>query len=161
MMLNSKTNPRKLDDMDRKILRALQSAPDLSVAALSDLVGLSQTPCWRRLKRLENEGVIRGRALITDPKAVGLSISVLAHIRLRQHDEETLESLEQEVAKHPMILECHSMSGDSDYVMRVVATDIDDYETFLKKVLLHLPGVASINSSFTLKTIKSTTNLPI
>ena len=152
---------RPLDDMDRKIVRAMQDDPDLSVADLSNVVGLSQTPCWRRLKRLEKDGVILRRATICDPKKLGLSICVLAHIRLHRHDEETLEALEAQVLQHPMILECFSMSGDSDYVMRVLAADMDDYEHFLKKVLLHLPAIASVDSSFALKIIKSTTNVPV
>jgi len=152
---------RPLDDMDRRIMRTLQVSPTLSVADLSEAVGLSQSPCWRRLKRLETEGVIVRRAILFDPKKAGLSVSVLAHIRLRAHDEETLEALERDVCDHPEILECFSMSGESDYVVRVVAASIDDYERFLKKVLLHLPGVASVNSSFTLKSIKATTDLPI
>jgi Lrp/AsnC family transcriptional regulator len=147
--------------MDRRLLRALQARPDLSVADLSEKVGLSQTPCWRRLKRLEADGVIVRRALVLDPKKLGLTVSVLAQIKLHRHDEETLEALERDVRAHPEILDCFSMSGESDYVMRVVAASIEDYERFLKKVLLHLPGVASVNSSFTLKTIKGTTDLPV
>jgi Lrp/AsnC family transcriptional regulator len=153
--------PRLLDDMDRKIVRALQQHPEMSIADISESIGLSPTPCWRRVKRLEVDGVIVRRAVIFDAKKLGLSINVLAHIRLHRHDEETLEALERDAGKHPEILECFSMSGESDYVMRVVAVGIEEYEHFLKKVLLHLPGVASVNSSFTLKTIKSTTNLPI
>ncbi|MFZ5707963.1 MAG: Lrp/AsnC family transcriptional regulator [Pseudomonadota bacterium] len=153
--------PRALDDSDRRILRAMQSHPDMSVADLSGIVGLSQTPCWRRIKRLEAEGVIARRAILFDPKKVGLPINVLAHVRLQRHDEETLEALERETLEHPEILECFSMSGESDYVMRVVAADMDAYERFLKKVLLHLPGIASVNSSFTLKTVKSTPDLPL
>ncbi len=152
---------RALDDSDRRILRAMQSHPDLSIADLSGLVGLSQTPCWRRIKRLEAEGVIARRAILFDPKKVGLPINVLAHVRLQRHDEETLEALEQQTLDHPEILECFSVSGESDYVMRVVAADMDAYERFLKKVLLHLPGIASVNSSFTLKTVKSTPDLPL
>jgi len=152
---------RPLDDMDRKIIRAIQTSPDLSVADLSEHVGLSQTPCWRRLKRLEQDGVILRRATICDTKKLGLSIIVLAHIKLHRHDEETLETLERQVIEHPMILECFSMSGDSDYIVRIVAEDMDDYERFLKKVILHLPAVASVNSSFVLKIIKSTTDLPV
>lgn len=150
-----------LDDMDRKILRALQADPDLSIADLGERVGLSHTPCWRRVKRMKQDGVIVRRATICDPRKLGLPINVLAQLKLQKHDEDTLEALEQGVLDHPMILDCYSMAGDSDYVLRVVAADIEDYERFLKKVLLHLPGVGSINSSFALKSIKSTSDLPI
>lgn len=152
---------RELDETDRRLLRLLQREPDLSVAAISDRIGLSQTPCWRRLKRLETDGVIMRRAVILDARKLGLAVSALAHLRLHRHDEETLEALENQVLEHPEIVECFSMSGESDYVLRVVAASIDDYERFLKKILLHLPGVASINSSFTLKQVKMTTDVPV
>ncbi|RYE41168.1 MAG: Lrp/AsnC family transcriptional regulator, partial [Hyphomicrobiales bacterium] len=119
------------------------------------------TPCWRRLKRLEAEGVIVGRAVILDAKLLGLTVNVFANLRLKQHDEETLDALEREVCNHHEIIDCFSMSGDSDYILRVSARSIEDYEQFLKKVLLHLPGVSSINSSFALKSVKMATSLPI
>lgn len=150
-----------IDDIDRRILRALQSHPEMSIADLSVLIGLSQTPCWRRIKRLERDSYIIGRAIILSEKKLGLTVSAFAHLRLRHHDEETLEALEAEVWRHPQIVECFSMSGEADYVLRVVAASIEDYERFLKKILLHLPGVGSINSSFTLKKIKATTDLPL
>lgn len=150
-----------LDETDRRILRALQAEPDLAIAQLSERVGLSQTPCWRRLKRLREAGVIRRLALILDPRQLGLPISVLAHLKLDRHDEETLEGFEAAVLGHPQIVECVSVSGESDYAMRVVAASVDDYERFLKKVLLHLPGVASINSSFMMNVVKRTTDLPV
>lgn len=152
---------RTLDDMDRKIVRTMQQHPNISIAELSERIGLSQTPCWRRLKRLEKDNVILRRAVIFDARKLGFSINVLAHIKLHRHDEETLETLERAASGQPEILECFSMSGESDYVMRIIAEGIEEYERFLKKVLLHLPGVASVNSSFTLKTIKSTTDLPV
>jgi Lrp/AsnC family transcriptional regulator len=150
-----------LDDMDRRILRVLQAEPELSIAQLGERVGLSQTPCWRRLKRLEADGVIQRRALILDARRLGLSVSVLAHLKLHRHDEDTLEQFEAAVLGHGEIVDCFSVSGESDYVMRVVAASIGDYERFLKKVLLHLPGVASVNSSFMMNIVKMTTDLPV
>ncbi|MBI1181325.1 MAG: winged helix-turn-helix transcriptional regulator [Alphaproteobacteria bacterium] len=150
-----------MDDMDRNILRALQAEPDLAIAQLGERVGLSQTPCWRRLKRLKASGVIQRLAMVLDPRRLGLSISVLAQLKLHRHDEQTLEEFEAAVLGHGEIVECFSVSGESDYVMRVVAASVDDYERFLKTVLLHLPGVASINSSFMLNVVKMTTDLPI
>ncbi|MGE0668711.1 MAG: Lrp/AsnC family transcriptional regulator [Sphingomonadales bacterium] len=152
---------QELDDADRRILRALQAEPELSVAQLGERVGLSATPCWRRLKRLKESGVIQRQALVLDPRQVGLPVSVVAHLKLHRHDEETLEGFESAVLGHGEIVECFSVSGDSDYVMRVVAASIEDYERFLKRVLLHLPGVASVNSSFTLNVVKLTTDLPV
>lgn len=149
-----------MDEIDLRILRKLQAQPGLPLTELASAVGLSQTPCWRRLKRLEKEGIIRGRALLLDPEALGLTVNVFAHLRLKSHHEETLEALERAVAAHPEIIECFSMSGESDYMLRVVSQSIQTYERFLKRELLHLPGVASINSSFALKCVKDTSALP-
>jgi Lrp/AsnC family transcriptional regulator len=150
-----------VDVIDRKILLALQVNPELSAADLASSVGLSHTPCWRRLKRLEQSGIIRGREIILDPVALGLTVIVFAEVRLKQHDENTLEDFEQIACRRPEILECFSMTGDSDYLLRIVVRSVEDYETFLKKVLLHLPGVTSVNSRFALKSVKLTSRLPI
>jgi Lrp/AsnC family transcriptional regulator len=150
-----------MDALDLRILSALQADPGISVVDLAQKVGLSHTPCWRRVKKLEAEGVILGRAILLNPAALGLEVVVFANLRLRHHDEQTLEALENEARALPQITDCSSMSGDSDYILRVVVSSIDEYEAFLKKVLLHLPGVASVNSHFALKTIKRTTHLPI
>jgi Lrp/AsnC family transcriptional regulator len=151
----------QMDDVDLRLLRTIQSEPDLAVAELARLAGLSQTPTWRRLKRLQDEGYISGRAVLLDAGRLGLTVNVFAYIRLKHHDEETLESLEQEVHQHPEIVECFSMSGDSDYVLRIMVRSVEDYEKFHKRVLLHLPGVAYINSSFSLKGVKLTTKIPL
>lgn len=150
-----------MDVFDWKILRVLQARPSATMAELADEVGLSQTPCWRRLKALEAEGYIARRAVILDARKLGFAVDVYAQVKIGRHDETTLDAFEEEVRQHPEIVECFSMSGDSDYVMRVVARSIEDYERFLKKVLLHLPGVAALNSSFALKLIKITTDLPV
>lgn len=150
-----------MDEIDRRLLRTLQDHPDISIADLGERVGLSHTPCWRRLKKLEADGVIVGRAVILNPQSVGLNVNVFAQLRLKQHDEDTLEALERATLDHSAIVECFSMSGEYDYMMRIVVGSIEEYEMFLKKVLLHLPGVASINSSFALQRIKMTTSLPI
>ncbi|WP_332714936.1 Lrp/AsnC family transcriptional regulator [Pelagibacterium mangrovi] len=150
-----------MDDMDRKILSVLQSDSSQSVAEMAEKVGLSHTPFWRRLKRLEKDGVIQGRVSILDPKKLGLDITVFANVKLRQHDEETLEAFEREVAAFPEVMECYSMSGETDYVVRALVASIEEYERLLKRRLLHLPGVVAINSHFALKCIKLTTKLPI
>lgn len=147
--------------MDRKILRVLQAQPDMPMTELAEKVGLSHTPCWRRIKKMEADGVIQRRALILGPRQVGLGVTVFAHLRFARQDEATLEAFETQVGAHPQIVECFSMSGDSDYVLRVVAQSIEDYEQFLKKTILHLPGVSTVNSSFALKTVKLTTDLPV
>ena len=150
-----------MDKLDRRILATLQAQPDISTSDLAETVGLSHTPCWRRVKRLEADGVIKGRAVLLDAKLLGLNVNVFADIRLKQHDEETLLALETAVGRQPDIVECFSVSGESDYVLRIVTSSIEAYEAFLKKVLLHLPGVAAVSSRFALGCIKLTTALPI
>jgi len=150
-----------LDHFDRKILATLQVQPSITMSELADTVGLSQTPCWRRMKQMENAGAIAGRAVLLDPQLLGYPINVFAHLRIGKHDEDALEAFEADVRSHPEIVECFSMSGESDYMMRILARSIEDYERFLKKVLLHLPGVSSVNSSFALKTVKLTTDIPV
>jgi Lrp/AsnC family transcriptional regulator len=150
-----------VDKIDYRILSILQASPDLPTSELAERVGLSNTPCWRRLKKLEADGIIRGRALLLNADALGLTVNVFADIRLKQHDEDTLLALERAVRGQPEIVECFSVSGESDYTLRIITRSIGDYESFLKKVLLHLPGVASVNSRFALGCVKMTTALPL
>lgn len=150
-----------MDDMDWKILRTLQAEPELSINTLADKVGLSHTPCWRRLKKLEDDGVIAGRALLLDQAKVGLGVDVFANVRIGSHDEDTLEAFADAVESHPHIVECFLTGGESDYLLRIVAGSIEEYERFLKKVLVHMPGVASVNSSFAMRRIKWTSRMPI
>ena len=150
-----------MDATDLKIVRFLQAHPEISMSDLAEKVGLSQTPCWRRVKKLEGDGVISGRAVILDPKSFGIVVDVVAHLRVARQEEETLEALEAAVQTHPEIVECFSMSGESDYMLRGMSRSIEDYEKFLKKTLVHLPGVTGVNSSFVLKRVKLTTDLPL
>ena len=150
-----------MDVFDLRILDALQKDATLSVADLAEHVGLSHTPCWRRLRKLEKEGVIIGRKALLDAKAVGLGVTVFAEVRLKSHDEATLEAFEASVCGCDEIMDCFSVSGERDYQLRVLVKNVGDYETFLKKVLLHLPNVASINSIFVLKSVKQTTHIPL
>ena len=131
------------------------------MAELAEEVGLSQTPCWRRLKQLEADGFIARRAVLLDARKLGFAVDVFAQVRIGNHDEASLDAFEDKVREHPEIVECFSMSGDSDYIMRILSRSIEDYERFLKKVLLHLPGVRSVNSSFALKPVKITTDIPV
>ncbi|MGD9809939.1 MAG: Lrp/AsnC family transcriptional regulator [Sphingobium sp.] len=150
-----------MDKFDQKILRTLQARPTITMAELAQEVGLSQTPCWRRVKALEEDGVIARRAVLLNPQRLGFNTTIFAHVRLSRHDEESLETIESAVQDIPEIVECFTMAGESDYIMRIVAQSIEDYERFLKKVLLHIPGVAAVNSSFALKPVKLTTDLPV
>ena len=150
-----------MDDTDRHILRAYQKDPELTMEGLGETVGMAKAPCWRRLKKLKEDGVIDRKALILNQQALGYGITALAHVKIEKHNEQSLDSFEREVVKHSEILECFSTSGDSDYILRVVAKSIEDYEIFLKKTLANLPHVAAVNSSFVLKPVKSTTDLPV
>ncbi|HXZ03039.1 MAG TPA: Lrp/AsnC family transcriptional regulator [Stellaceae bacterium] len=150
-----------IDAFDRKIIRAIQAEPDIAIQALAERVGLSHTPCWRRLKKLEESGVIKGRAVLLDADALGLPIAIFAHIRMKSHDEETLDAFERTARSRPEIVECFSMSGDADFLLRIAMPSVAEYETFLKKVLVHMPGVGAVNSSIALKCVKFTTMLPV
>lgn len=150
-----------MDAVDRKILRILQNNAGIAMADLARQVGLSHTPCWRRVKQLEENGVIRERVVILDPAIMGLNVNVLANIRLKAHDEDTLNAFERAARERPEIVECFIMGGESDYAVRIVVGSIEEYENLLKKVLLHFPGVASVNSHFALKCVKNTTRLPL
>jgi Lrp/AsnC family transcriptional regulator len=150
-----------MDEIDRKILRLLQEDATISIADMAEKVGLSHTPCWRRVKQMEEAGIIRGRAVLLDQEMLGLPINVLANVKLKSHDEETLEAFEKAASELPAIMDCFTMGGDSDYALRIVVGSIDEYERLLKKKLLHFPGVAAMNSHFVLKCVKSTTKLPI
>lgn len=149
------------DATDLKLLRALQSDPTLSVADLGERIGLSHTPCWRRLKRLEAQGLIKGRSIILDAEALGFPITVFCFIRLKNHDRNSMDAFEESARIHPNIVQCFTMSGEQDYLLRVVASSIKSYERLLKNDLLSLPGVGQMNSSFAMSEIKNTLDLPI
>jgi Lrp/AsnC family transcriptional regulator len=151
----------KLDDMDLRILRALQREPSLSIADLASKVGLSHTPCWRRIRRMETDGIIEGRTLVLNAELLGYPISVFAEIGISSHDEKTIAAFEASIQQHPEIVECFSMSGESDFLLRIVSASVADYEAFLKRTLLHLPGIGSVNSRFALKSVKLTSTLPL
>lgn len=150
-----------LDEFDRKILRTLQENADYSMAELGDKVGLSHTPCWRRIKKLEADGIIKQKVTLLDPKQLGLSVTVYAYLIIKSHDEDSLDAFEKAVQDVPEIVECYSTSGEKDYVLRIVVDSVEHYEQLLKKSIVHLPNVASVNSTFALKQVKYTTALPL
>lgn len=154
-------NAVDLDDFDRKILRALQENADYSMADLGNLIGLSHTPCWRRLKRLESEGIIRRKVTLLNHEKLNLSVTVQVQISMKSHNETELAEFELAVQQAPEILECYAMSGDKDYLLLVVIEGVAQYEQLLRKTLMCLPHVASIQSTFALRQVKYTTQLPI
>lgn len=151
----------KLDVIDRKILRAIQQDARVSNLELAKTVGLSPTPCLRRVRRLESDGVIAGYAAVLDQRRVGLPVSVFAQVRMDSHDNDTLARFEETVRAWPEILECYLMTGARDYLLRIVVEDVAAYERFIKEKLTRIPGIGSIESSFALNQIKHVSALPI
>jgi Lrp/AsnC family transcriptional regulator len=152
---------RNLDRTDLKILEVLQQQGNLSAAEIAEKVGLTTTTAWRRISRLEEEGVIRQRVALLDREAVGLSVTVFAHVRLSTQGREAITKFEQAVRKHPEILECYTMLGETDFLLRIVARDIRAYEAFYLDHLSRFPAVRVVNSSIALSVIKETTALPL
>lgn len=128
---------------------------------LAEHIGLSASPCLRRVKRLEDEGVIRGYVTLVDQEAVGLSVSIFISVTLERQVERALEEFEANIRSWPEVMECYLMTGDSDYLLRVVTSDLAAYERFLLDKLTRVPGVASIKSSFALKQVAYRTALPV
>jgi Lrp/AsnC family transcriptional regulator len=151
----------ELDNFDKKILRALQKNSDHSMSELGRQVGLSHTPCWRRIKRLEEAGIIKARVAIVDPDKVNLGVTVYAYIIIKSHDEHSLNAFEKAVLDVSEVVECYSTSGEKDYILRIVVQNVSHYEKLLKQTLVHLPNVASVNSTFALKQVKYSTSLPL
>ena len=150
-----------IDDIDRKILAILQSNAHATSEQLSEEVGLSPSPCARRVRNLEATGVIRSYVAVVDQVKVGLPISVFASIKLERQREEELDRFAKAVQRWPEIVECYLMTGQRDYLLRIVVKDLEAYEAFLKRTLTRLEGVASIESSFALGQVKHAQPLPI
>jgi Lrp/AsnC family transcriptional regulator, leucine-responsive regulatory protein len=153
--------PTALDAIDRKILARLQENARIANVELSDAVGLSPAPCLRRVRALEESGVIRRHVTLLDPGAVGLPVSVFVHVSLERQIEKALRRFETAILTRPEVMECYLMTGDADYLLRVVCADLAAYERFLLDHLTQIPGVASIRSSFALKQVKYSTALPV
>lgn len=152
---------RSIDTIDRRILGRLQGDARIRNVALAESVGLSASPCLRRVKGLEERGVIRGYVTLVDQNAVGLPVSVFVSVTLEKQIEPALEEFERHVRACPEVMECYLMTGDADYLLRVVAADLSAYERFLLNQLTRIPGVASIKSSFALKQVAYRTALPL
>jgi Lrp/AsnC family transcriptional regulator len=149
-----------MDRIDTQILDALQCDGNMSIAQLSELIGLSSTPCWKRVKRLEDEGYIERRVAIVNRHKVGLPVTVFVSLRIAQHDERWLAKFAAAVTALPEVQEFHRMSGDVDYLLKVVTTSIDGYDRFYKK-LIQIGQLSGVSSAFSMEQIKSTTALPL
>ena len=151
----------KLDRIDRKILSLLQQDSRQPNNELAERVGLSPSPCLRRVKALEDSGVITRYVALVDPAAVDLPVNIFISVSLERQVEERIDAFESAVMNLPEVLECYLMTGDADYLLRVVVPDLASYERFLKEHLTRIPGVANIRSSFALKQVRYRTALPL
>lgn len=150
-----------LDDAERRILRVLQEDASLPTAAVAERVGLSPSPCWRRIDRLERDGIIRKRVALLDRRAIGLNAHVFAQVKLNAHGRAHLDEFAEAIRAFPEVLECYVLMGPVDFLMRVVAEDIEAYERFFFDKLSRVPGVQEVVSTVALSEIKSTTVLPV
>ena len=149
-----------MDAVDRKILAVVQEDASLSVAEIGQRVGLSSTPCWKRLQKLEAEGVITRRVAIIDPDKVGLGITVFVSIETGDHSQDWLKKFADVVGAMPEVMEFYRMAGDVDYMLRVAVASIQDYDAFYKKLIETVP-LKNVTSRFAMERIKQTTALPI
>ena len=151
----------KLDRKDIAILNQLQGNADITNAELAKTVNLSPTPCFNRVKRLEEIGILNGKVSLVSAAKLGLTVNVFIHISLEKQDEEALERFESAIAGCSEVMECYLMTGDEDYLLRVLVPDIQALETFILTRLTKIPGVAKIRSSFALKQVSYKTALPL
>lgn len=150
----------ELDRIDRKLIIALQEDCSRSTAELAELVGISQSPCWRRIQRLRNEGVITKQVVQVDRKKLGWNVQVFAHVKLTAHGRANVAEFVDAVSKHAQVLECHIVMGSVDCLLRIVARDVEDFERFFFEHLSIMPAVHDVNSMVALTEVKSGSPIP-
>lgn len=150
----------ELDRQDSRILAALQADSGQAIAELAETVGLSTNACWRRIKRLEELGVIRGRVALLDPEKLGLGVTVFVSVRTNEHNDSWLQQFDEAVAQIPEVVELYRMSGDIDYLMKIVVADIAHYDRVYKR-LIKAVRLTDVSSSFAMERMKYTTALPV
>ncbi len=151
----------KLDNIDAKILHLIQSDASLSVSDISDQVGLSSSPCWRRIKRMEELGIIKGRVTLLDRKALGLDFEVFVAVKLALPNRINMEKFEQSISRMPEVVQCAVVTGAVDFMLRIVTTDMHAYDSFLREVLLSIDLVSDVQSRIVLRQSKDTTAVPL
>jgi Lrp/AsnC family transcriptional regulator len=151
----------QLDRVDLDIIRLLQQDADLSAAAIGEKIGLSQSPCWRRIQRLRDEGFIKGQVMMFDRKKLGFNVMIFAQVKLTAHGRSKVPEFAEAIRKFPEVQECHLVLGSVDFFLKIVARDIEEYEHFFFEKLSYLPEVQEVHSNIVLSEIKFTTELPI
>jgi len=151
----------ELDSTDRAILRLIQRDAALSLAAIAAEVGLTPTPCWKRIRRMEAAGIIAGRVTLLDPARVGLSLSVFVALEIGDHSAAWIEGFARTVAAMPEVLECWRMGGDVDYLLRVAVADMAAYDAFYRRLTAEVPGLRNVTSRFAMERVKAITALPV
>ena len=151
---------RMLDSFDRKILDCLQDNADMPLAEVAGRVGLSTTPCWRRIKRLEGDGIVRARVALLDRKAINAGVTVFVAVRTAQHNAQWLTRFAKAIASFPEVMDCYRMSGEIDYLIRLALPDIEAYDSFYKRLIARVE-LSDVTSMFAMEEIKSTTRLPL
>ncbi|MGH1351719.1 MAG: Lrp/AsnC family transcriptional regulator [Methyloligellaceae bacterium] len=149
-----------LDKMDRKILEILQKDCTVAVAEIGKMVGLSTTPCWRRIQKLEESGIIQRRVALLDSKKIGAGVTVFVSISTNQHTQEWLDRFHETIQKFPEVVEFYRMSGQVDYLLRVVVPNIESYDAFYKKLISKIE-LSDVSSTFAMEQIKFTTEMPL
>ena len=151
----------ELDPTDRAILRLIQRDAALSLAAIAAEIGLTPTPCWKRIRRMEAAGIITGRATLLDPAKVGLPLSVFVALEIGDHSATWIDAFAETVTTMPEVLECWRMGGDVDYLLRVAVADMPAYDAFYRRLTAAVPGLRNVTSRFAMERVKSTTALPV
>jgi Lrp/AsnC family transcriptional regulator len=150
-----------LDKIDRDILSILQWDASLPIQQIADQVGLSVNPCWRRIRRLEAEGIIRGRVALVDPEKIGLGLTIFVRVKTREHSAAWAEKLAAVIASMDEISECHRIGGDVDYLLKVTVADIAGYDRIYKELIARVPNLTDVSALFSMERLKSSTRLPI
>jgi DNA-binding Lrp family transcriptional regulator len=150
-----------LEEPDRRIIRAMQADGRISNQELAERVGMSASACWRRVRALEEAGIIRGYAALVDPARAGLGFHAVVHVMLTRHDHRHVDTFIAEVGRRPEVLDCFATTGEADYHLRVLCRDLDAYNQFLEGFLFRLPGIANVRTNLVLKGIKQDSPIPV
>ncbi len=151
----------ELTKADIKLLKLLQHDASLSTAELAERIGMSQSPCWRRINRIEQEGIIQRKVALLDQHKLGMEVVVFTTVNLTTHGRSALQEFEHEIVKFPEVVECYTMTGSMDYMLKIVTRDIRHYEIFIRTHLAQLPGIREMHSNVSVTRIKDTTELPL